>query len=106
MRLSFSEFVQCVLEFQLSQHEKFLDSFLKLFRSVDINNDGVLNEDEFSQLIEKMKIGLTPEQTATFLEYLDPYNQQKITFSDIISLLSTQKTVTVDAFPPSASKVQ
>lgn len=58
-----------------------------------MNNDGVLNEEEFTVLIDKMKIGLTAEQTQVFLEYLDPHNQQKISFSDIIRLLSTQRTV-------------
>ena len=40
-----------------------------------------------------MQIGLNHEQKGFFLESLDPYNQQRITFSDIIRLLSTQKTV-------------
>ena len=39
-----------------------------------------------------------------FLEHLDPYNQQRITFSDIIRLLSTQKTVTTTTPTPTSAE--
>ena len=74
VRLSFSEFVLVILSFQLSKHEEFLDGFLQLFRSVDEDKDGVLDEAQFILLIEKMQIGLDEEQTQQFLEYLDPNN--------------------------------
>lgn len=99
VRLAYSEFQLIVLEFQLKKHEEFLSGFLQLFKNVDSDADGVLNEDQFMELICKMKIGLTEEQTLAFLEHLDPFNQQRITFSDIIRLLSTQKTVTDIAEP-------
>ena len=38
-----------------------------------------------------MDIGVTDNQTQLFLDQLDPFDFQKITFSDIIHLLSTQK---------------
>ena len=82
--------------FQLEKHQEFLEGFLKLFRAVDTDLDGVVNEAEFIQLIDKMQIGLNVEQTQAFLEHLDPFNQQKITFSEIIRLLST-KTVTSES---------
>ena len=63
VRLSFSEFVLVILSFQLSKHEEFLDGFLQLFRSVDEDKDGVLDEAQFILLIEKMQIGLDEEQT-------------------------------------------
>ena len=47
-----------VLVFQLTKHEEFLEGFLQLFRSVDTDDDGVINEEQFIELIEKMKIGL------------------------------------------------
>ena len=99
VRLAYSEFQLIVLEFQLKKHEEFLSGFLQLFKNVDCDADGVLNEDQFMELICKMKIGLTEEQTLAFLEHLDPFNQQRITFSDIIRLLSTQKTVADIAEP-------
>ena len=52
--MSFSEFLLGVLVFQLTKHEEFLDGFLQLFKSVDTDDDGVINEEQFLQLIEKM----------------------------------------------------
>ena len=60
--------------FQLEKHQEFLEGFLKLFRAVDTDLDGVVNEAEFIQLIDKMQIGLNVEQTQAFLEHLDPFN--------------------------------
>lgn len=76
--------------YQLEKHSEFLDGFLKLFKVVDTNMDGVMNEEEFVQLIVKMQIGLNPQQTQAFLEHLDPFNHQRITFSDVIRVLSTK----------------
>ena len=53
-----------------------------------------------------MQIGLEKEQVQAFLEHLDPYNQQRITFSDIIRLLSTQKTVTTTTTAPITDPVK
>ena len=61
--MSFSEFLLTVLVFQLTKHEEFLDGFLQLFKSVDADDDGVINEEQFLQLIEKMQIGLNDDQT-------------------------------------------
>ena len=62
------------LMFQLEKHQEFLEGFLKLFRAVDTDLDGVVNESEFIKLIDKMQIGLNEEQTQAFLEHLDPFN--------------------------------
>ena len=58
VRLAFSEFVLVVLHYQLRKHEEFLSGFVQLFKSVDRDMDGVVDENEFIELIEKMKIGL------------------------------------------------
>ena len=63
VRLAFTEFVHVALMFQLEKHQEFLEGFLKLFRAVDTDLDGVVNEAEFIQLIDKMQIGLNVEQT-------------------------------------------
>lgn len=55
-KLLFSEFQKAVLDFQLKEHEKFLYKFIMVFKSVDSDNNGVLNEEEFTQLVDKMGV--------------------------------------------------
>ena len=47
VRLAFSEFLLVLLKFQLKLHEAFLSGFVQLFKTVDTDRDGVVNEDEF-----------------------------------------------------------
>jgi hypothetical protein len=47
-KILFSEFLKNVLDFQLGEHEKFLKKFRLLFKQVDTDNNGVLNEHEFT----------------------------------------------------------
>lgn len=44
-KLKFAVFLKCVLDFQLKEHEKFLGHFTQMFKRVDIDRDGILNED-------------------------------------------------------------
>jgi len=43
-KLFFSEFMKCVLDFQLAEHEKFLKKFRQIFKTIDNDNNGILNE--------------------------------------------------------------
>lgn len=87
-KLMFSEFTKTVLDFQLKEHEKFLYKFIVVFKQVDKDNNGVINEDEFIELVKRMNICGSEEEITRFLEIVDPYNNQEITFSEIVHLFS------------------
>jgi Ca2+-binding EF-hand superfamily protein len=87
-KLLFSEFLKAVLDFQLKEHEKFLYKFIVVFKQVDTDNNGVLNEEEFVNLIKNMRICNAQEEITRFLEVVDPYNNQEVTFSEIVHLFS------------------
>lgn len=72
-RLKFSVFLKTVLDFQLKEHEKFLSRFTQEFRSVDIDNDGVLNEPQFRALMKRLRV-IPAEKIESFLHVIDPYN--------------------------------
>ena len=55
-KLLFSEFQKTVMDFQLKEHEKFLFKFISVFRQVDADCNGILNEDEFIELVKRMGI--------------------------------------------------
>lgn len=44
-KLKFAVFLKCVLDFQLKEHEKFLGHFTQMFKRVDNDRDGIINED-------------------------------------------------------------
>ena len=50
-KLKFSVFLKCVLDFQLKEHEKFLSYFVSVFKKVDGDRDGIVNENEFRNLM-------------------------------------------------------
>lgn len=88
-KLLFNEFMKTVLDFQLKEHEKFLYKFIVVFKQIDGDNNGVVNEDEFIELVKRMRIWEGNEEEITkFLEVVDPYNNQEVTFSEIVHLFS------------------
>ena len=43
-KLVYADFLKIILDFQLQEHEKFLSRFTQLFKSVDHDNNGVIDE--------------------------------------------------------------
>ena len=88
-KLSYHDFQKIILDFQLQEHEKFLFRFTQLFKEVDIDNNGIINEDEFRELVAKMNVIEREDEVQYLLQLVDPYNNQKMTFSEIVHLLSS-----------------
>lgn len=74
-----------------------------MFKRADQDRDGILNEDEFRNLMTNIGFSLEPgsgspdfevTRVEKFLQDIDPYSNQKITFSECVQLLSSE-TVTV-----------
>ena len=80
---------QIVLDFQLATHEKYLKKFILLFRKLDTNTDGVLDEAQFRALLREMNCVRAEAEVVRLLETVDPFNNQRITFSDCLALLSS-----------------
>lgn len=100
----FSDFLKIVLDFQLQEHINFLSHFTRVYRLIDVNQLGFLDEEKFKQLIFKMieaccehlaDIGSPPElitinhdevnkEIRQMLRYIDFSKQQKLNFSEIV----------------------
>ena len=78
-----------MLDFQLATHENYIRKFVNLFKKIDIDTDGIISEEEFRQMISIMKITTDEEYIERLLQIIDPYNNQRITFSECIALLSS-----------------
>lgn len=89
-RVRYDAFLGVLLDFQLRGHEKFLSKFRDEFRAVDADENGVLNEPEFRRLVRRIDPGKTPSDVEALLNLVDPFNNQHITFSECVSVLSSE----------------
>lgn len=95
-KVPYRDFLKVLLDFQLKGHEKFLQAFVRRFKSCDSDNNGVINESEFRQLVSSFSL---PEpEISRLLQVVDPYNHENITFSECVALFS--------AAPPAADSAQ
>ena len=87
----FSDFIKIVLDNHIRFRDKKLKNFVDIFKSVDTNKDGIINEEEFTELVQRMKIFKEDEvenKIFQFLEKIDPFDNQRITFSECVSFFS------------------
>ena len=87
--LHYDFLIDICLEYQIRLHIKYLKPFIRLFKIIDSNRDGILDEEQFIDLIKKMNIfgeDIVQQMTEEFLNKLDPYGNKRITFSDIVDL--------------------
>jgi len=87
--IPFADFQKIVLDFQLATHEKYIKKFVTLFKKLDTDTNGILSEEEFKQLIAMMKVTSSEEDVERLLQIVDPYNNQQVTFSECLALLSS-----------------
>ena len=103
-KIAYADLLKILLDFQLKGHEKFLQGFLRRFRAADIDSDGYINEKEFRELAESMEMNLGVEDLERLLQLVDPFDYQKINFSQCVSLFTnvkvTQETVVADEREP------
>merc|ERR1712166_1650290 len=88
-KMMFDDFLKILLDFQLKGHEKFLLKFMKLFRQFDKDKNGVINEEEFRQLIIATDPNKTDKEIQDLLNLVDPHNNQQISFSECVNFLSS-----------------
>jgi hypothetical protein len=90
MAIPFPMFLKVLLDFQLHGHDRFLAPFRVLFRQVDADRNGVVNEHEFRLLLRKIDSAKSEEEIGAMLSKVDPYDNQHITFSESVTCLSSE----------------
>jgi Ca2+-binding EF-hand superfamily protein len=60
-----------------------------MFKQVDGDHNGVINEVEFRDLLVMMKTIDKDEEINYLLQLIDPYNTQQMTFSEVVHLFSS-----------------
>ncbi|CAD8081062.1 unnamed protein product [Paramecium sonneborni] len=90
-KIEFSIFQKVILDFQMKSHEKYLSKFIQHFRQLDQDQNGIIDENEFRQLITDLNIGSNDFDIQRYLNKIDPYNNQQITFSQCVQLFSQEQ---------------
>lgn len=81
------------MDHNIRVRDKYLRNFCYLFRTVDKDSNGIINEEEFLQLLSKMSVYDSKsftENANRILNILDPYNNKQIIFSDCVNLFSDE----------------
>ena len=88
----YNDFIELVCEYQIKMRENYLKNFVKLFKKVDKDNDGIINEKEFISLVKEIPYCQKnlDQYVVRFLAIIDPYNNKKITFNECIALFSSE----------------
>lgn len=74
----------------MQEHERFLVKFTNLFKSIDNDQDGVISEIQFKDMLRMMHVLETEEEIERLLNKVDPFNNKKMTYSEVVQALSTE----------------
>ena len=92
MKISYKEFENILIGYQITYREKYLSNLHKLFIRYDEDSLGVLNENGFKKLLNSVdfiqKEGI--QFMKKLLNKIDPHSYNNITFSDIVNLFSEE----------------
>jgi len=78
-----------VLGCQLQAQQRYLGKFLQLFRRFDSDRNGILNEQEFRQLLSSLG-SRSEKELFQCVKSVDPHNHQSISFSECVNTLADE----------------
>ena len=64
--------------------------FTNLFKSIDNDQDGVISEIQFKDMIKMMRVYETEDEIKKLLAKIDPFNNKKMTYSEVVFTLSQE----------------
>ena len=90
--IPFKDFIKILHEYKIKTREKYLRNFVMKFKKYDQDNNGIINEEEFINLIFSLNLfrNRVNENVVELLTIIDPNNNKQITFSECVELLSNQ----------------
>ena len=90
MNIPFDDLIKILHEFHVKGKEKYLKNFVYAFKRVDKDNNGIIDEEEFINMLCNFNIfgDQIKEKIVEILTQIDPYNNKQITFSECVNLFS------------------
>lgn len=99
LEILYRDFTRIILDYQIKCRVKYLRNFVHIYKELDSDDNGILNEDEFIQLVANTE--LYNERFAfesnRLLMLVDPFNNKQVTFSDVITVFSNEIVTEVDS---------
>eukprot|EP01064_Diplonema_japonicum_P037346 TRINITY_DN8707_c0_g1_i1.p1 TRINITY_DN8707_c0_g1~~TRINITY_DN8707_c0_g1_i1.p1 ORF type:complete len:422 (+),score=99.09 TRINITY_DN8707_c0_g1_i1:1200-2465(+) len=95
--IKYADFVNVCLDFQLESHAAYLKRYVQLFRALDHDDDGLLNERQFVKATQVISPNITLEMSHTLLDMADVGGTGSVTFSDSVNVLHRQLSVWLEA---------
>ena len=92
LHIFYKQLIKVLGEYQIKKREKYLRNFVKIFRKFDTDFDGILNENEFINMIKDIPFcqNNIDEYIFKFLSAIDPLDNKIFTFNDCILLFSME----------------
>lgn len=92
LHIFYKQLIKLLGEYQIKKREKYLRNFVKIFRKFDTDFDGILNENEFINMIKDIPFcqNNIDEYIFKFLSAIDPLDNKIFTFNDCILLFSME----------------
>ena len=94
MKILYKDFFQLLLEYQIKLRSNYLRDFVCLFREVDIEYNGVSDDEQFEELIKKCNLYPDEESFESnyerLIETVDNYGNNIITFSDVVAIFDRE----------------
>ena len=90
--IDYNELTNICHELEVDTRENYLKPFIDIFKLIDEDNDGILNENQFINLIKELKVyneNNLGNEINEILNLIDPYGYKKFIFSDCVQVLST-----------------
>lgn len=98
LKIYFKDFTKIVMDYQIKLRDRYLKNLVIIYKKADTDNDGIINENEFFQIINNLGYygNDSESQTERLLNIADPFNHQQVTFSDCVSLFSNEIIIDQD----------
>ena len=90
--IPYFDFIQLVCENQIENREKYLKKFVQIFKKFDTDEDGILNEEQFIEMVKSIPYCLSnlDYYIEILLNKIDPFNHRRFIFSDCVNAFSTE----------------
>lgn len=92
LEIDYKSFLGIILDYQIKCRTKYLRNINYLFKELDTDENGILNENELIQLVANTDLfneGFS-EHSNRLLNLVDPYNHKQVTFSEVVTCFSKE----------------
>lgn len=98
LEVNYKDFIRIILDYQIKCRVTYLRNLVDLFKELDTDENGILNENEFIQLVANTDLfneGFS-EHSNRLLSLVDPANHKQATFSEVVTCFSKEVLKEID----------